>query len=107
MFGFYEGMLIALHCLHQEDAENPAARVCPGSRTHERGAVMTKNPHIGSSFEGWLDEAGIRSEVTTAAIKAVIACQLAEEMKKKRITKKRIAEAHEHEPGAARPPPGP
>jgi predicted transcriptional regulator len=53
---------------------------------------MTKNPHIGSSFESWLDEAGIRSEVTTAAIKAVIARQLAEEMKKKRITKKRMAE---------------
>ena len=53
---------------------------------------MTKSPHIGSSFEGWLDEVGIRSEVTTAAIKAVIACQLAEEMTKERITKKRMAE---------------
>jgi antitoxin HicB len=51
-----------------------------------------KNPHIGTSFESWLDEAGIRSEVTAAAIKAVIARQLAEEMKKKRITKKRMAE---------------
>lgn len=52
----------------------------------------TKNPHIGSSFESWLDERGIRSEVTAAAIKAVIAHQLAEEMKKKKITKKRMAE---------------
>ena len=51
-----------------------------------------KNPHIGLSFESWLDEAGIRPEVTAAAIKAVIARQLAEEMKKKRITKKRMAE---------------
>lgn len=51
-----------------------------------------KNPHIGTSFESWLDEAGIRSEVTAAAIKAVIARQLAEEMKRKRITKKRMAE---------------
>jgi antitoxin HicB len=54
--------------------------------------MTKKNPHIGSSFESWLDEAGIRSEVTAAAIKAVIARQLAEEMKKKRITKKRMAE---------------
>lgn len=54
--------------------------------------MKKKNPHIGSSFESWLDEAGIRSEVTAAAIKAVIALQLADEMKKKRITKKRMAE---------------
>ena len=53
---------------------------------------MKKNPHIGSSFENWLDEKGLREEVTTAAIKAVIAHQLAAEMKKKRITKKRMAE---------------
>jgi predicted transcriptional regulator len=50
------------------------------------------NPHLGSSFESWLDEAGIREEVTAAATKAVIARQLAEEMKKKRISKKRMAE---------------
>ena len=53
---------------------------------------MKKNPHIGSSFESWLDEKGIREEVTTAAIKAVIAHQLAAEMKIKHITKKRMAE---------------
>ncbi len=53
---------------------------------------MTKrNPHIGSSFESWLDEAGLREEVTVAAIKAVIARQLSDEMKKKKLTKKRMA----------------
>ena len=54
--------------------------------------MRKKNPHIGSSFECWLDEAGIRSEVTAAAIKAVVARQIADEMKKKRVTKKRMAE---------------
>ena len=53
---------------------------------------MKKNPHIGSSFESWLDEAGIRAEVTAAAVKAVIARQLADEMRKKNITKKQMAE---------------
>lgn len=43
-----------------------------------------------ASFESWLDEAGIREEVTAAAIKAVIARQLISEMKKK-ITKQRMA----------------
>jgi antitoxin HicB len=54
--------------------------------------MTRKNPHIGSSFESWLDEEGIREEVTAAAIKAVIAHQLAREMKKKKITKQRMAQ---------------
>jgi antitoxin HicB len=54
--------------------------------------MKKRNPHIGSSFESWLEEAGLKDEVTTAAIKAVVAHQLAEEMKKKKITKKRMAE---------------
>jgi antitoxin HicB len=52
--------------------------------------MARKNPHLGSSFESWLEDAGIREEVTAAAIKAVIARQLASEMKKK-ITKQRMA----------------
>ena len=54
--------------------------------------MARKNPHIGSSFESWLEGEGIREEVNAAAIKAVIARQLAREMKKKRITKQRMAE---------------
>ncbi len=54
--------------------------------------MAKKNPHLGSSFESWLDQEGIREEVTSAAIKAVIAHQLASEMKKRKITKKRMAE---------------
>jgi len=46
--------------------------------------MARKNPHIGSSFESWLEDAGIREEATAAAIKAVIARQLTSEMKKKR-----------------------
>jgi antitoxin HicB len=54
-----------------------------------------KNPHIGSTFESWLDETGLREEVTAAAVKSVIARQIAEEMKKQRITKARMAELME------------
>ena len=53
--------------------------------------MARKNQHIGSSFESWLDEEGLRKEVTAAAAKAVIALQLAWEMKKKKITKQRMA----------------
>ncbi len=51
-----------------------------------------KNPHIGSTFESWLDEQGIRQEVTGAAIKAVISLQLAEAMKQRGISKTAMAE---------------
>ncbi len=51
-----------------------------------------KNPHVGSSLESWLDEKGIREEVTVAAIKGVLAHQLGQEMKRKKLTKKRMAE---------------
>jgi antitoxin HicB len=54
--------------------------------------MAKKNPHIGSSFESWLKEGSMREEVTAAAIKAVIAHQLANEMKRKKITKQRMAE---------------
>jgi len=54
--------------------------------------MAKKNPHIGSTFDSWLDEVGLREEVTAAAIKRVIARMLVAEMKKKKITKQRMAE---------------
>lgn len=54
--------------------------------------MTRQNPHVGSTFESWLDEQGIRESVTASAIKEVIAGQLAEEMKKQGITKVRMAE---------------
>ena len=54
--------------------------------------MITDSPHIGSSFESWLEETGLREEATSAAIKAVIAYQLAEAMKAQGISKKRMAE---------------
>src|SRR5258708_17447333 len=50
------------------------------------------NPHWGSTLDDFLDEEGIRGEAATVAIKRVIAWQLAEEMRLKSITKKRLAE---------------
>ena len=53
---------------------------------------MTKtNPHIGATFESWLDEQGLREEVTAAAIKELIAEQLAAAMKGQGITKVEMA----------------
>ena len=51
-----------------------------------------KTGSAGSKFESWLDEEGIREEVTAAAIKAVIAEQLVAEMKEQGLTKSVLAE---------------
>jgi len=51
-----------------------------------------KNPHVGSSVESFLEEEGILQSSTVAAIKTVIAWQIAEEMKRKGLTKTRMAE---------------
>jgi antitoxin HicB len=48
--------------------------------------------HIGSSLEDFLKEEGILESATTRAVKRVVAWQLAQEMKAKRMSKKRLAE---------------
>ena len=52
----------------------------------------TGNPHWGSTLDDFLDEEGIREAATTHAVKRVIAWQLAEEMRQRKITKRRLAE---------------
>ena len=53
--------------------------------------MTNKNRHIGSTFESWLDEKGIREDVTAAAVKSVIADQIAAAMKERGLTKSRMA----------------
>lgn len=52
---------------------------------------MTDNPHIGSSFSGFLKEEGIYEEVTAHAIKRVLAWQIEQAMKDQGITKVEMA----------------
>ena len=47
--------------------------------------------HIGSSIDDFLKEEGIFEEAQAQAVKEVVAWQLAEAMKKKRISKARMA----------------
>jgi len=49
------------------------------------------NIHVGSDFDDFLQEEGIREEVTAAALKRVIAWQLDKVMKSKHITKTEMA----------------
>jgi plasmid maintenance system antidote protein VapI len=51
-----------------------------------------RNPHWGSTLENYLDEEGIREAAKAEAITRVVAWQLAEEMKRRGITKARLAQ---------------
>ncbi|MBW6510745.1 MAG: helix-turn-helix domain-containing protein [Desulfuromonadaceae bacterium] len=51
-----------------------------------------KNKHIGSSFDDFLDEEGLRADAEAAAIKRVIAYQIEIEMKQAKLSKTAMAE---------------
>ena len=53
--------------------------------------MTTRNKHLGSSFEDFLKDEGIHEEATTHAIKRVLAWQITEAMKAKRISKSEMA----------------
>lgn len=50
-----------------------------------------KNAHLGSSIDDFMKEEGIFEEAQAEAIKEVVAWQLDQAMKKKRISKNRMA----------------
>jgi antitoxin HicB len=52
---------------------------------------MTINSRTGSGFDNLLSEEGLYEECSVIAIKRVLARQLAEEMKQKKITKTEMA----------------
>jgi antitoxin HicB len=55
---------------------------------------MTKdNPHIGSSFENFLEEEGILEDCTAVAVKRVLARQIEREMRERGLTKSAMAKA--------------
>lgn len=50
-----------------------------------------KRKHVGTSFDSWLDEEGIRQEVTADVIKRVLARQVAAAMAQEGLTKTEMA----------------
>lgn len=49
--------------------------------------------HIGSTVDSWLEEEGILEDATNYAIKSVLAWQITQAMKKKRLSKIQMAAA--------------
>ena len=52
---------------------------------------MTSNKHIGSGFDGFLEEEGLLEDAQAVAVKRVIAWQLDELMKQQALTKAELA----------------
>jgi antitoxin HicB len=55
--------------------------------------MTNNNPHIGSSFDDFLDEENLLLEANEIAIKRVIAWQLQQEIESKHMTKTDVAKA--------------
>ncbi|MBA3919410.1 MAG: helix-turn-helix domain-containing protein [Gemmatimonadaceae bacterium] len=49
------------------------------------------NKHTGSSFDSWLEEEGIYEEVTSVAIKRVLARQISDAMREQSLSKSAMA----------------
>jgi antitoxin HicB len=52
---------------------------------------MKKNRHLGSNFDRFLSKEGLLADVEAVAIKRVVAFQVAQMMKKQRLTKTDMA----------------
>ena len=50
-----------------------------------------KREHIGSDFDGFLQEEGLLAECEAGALKRVVAWQLEQEMKRRKLTRAKLA----------------
>jgi hypothetical protein len=76
--------------IHQEDKGDAGGRSGTGAQAQEGVGAMSKK-QMGSKIDDFLKEEGIFEEAQAQAIKEVVAWQLAEAMKNKKISKNRMA----------------
>jgi phage/plasmid primase-like uncharacterized protein len=76
--------------IRQEDADNAGERSGIGAQASEGVGAMSKK-NMGSSIDEFLKSEGIFEEAQAEAIKEVVAWQLAEAMKKQKISKNKMA----------------
>jgi antitoxin HicB len=78
--------------LLQDNTKDATGRHGIGAQAHERSYDMTKSKHRGPTLDSFLEGEGIRQELQVIVAKERIAFQLSQAMKKKRITKVKLAE---------------
>ena len=78
--------------VRQKDTEDSERGNRAREQTSQGSRALRKNPRIGSTLDDLLAEEGVLESFQAQAIKEVIAWQLAQAMKNKHISKKRLAE---------------
>jgi hypothetical protein len=86
----YGGCLVALHGFIKKTRAAPDEEHGHRAETSEGVGAMSKK-HMGSSVDDFLKQEGIFEEAQAEAIKEVVAWQLAEAMKKRKISKNKMA----------------
>ena len=76
--------------IYQEDAQDAGRRSGVGAQAAKGVRAMSKK-HMGSGIDSFLQEEGILEEAQAMAVREVVAWQLAEAMKKKKISKNKMA----------------
>ena len=78
--------------VYEEDAKDTGERIgaCQTPAQEVEVVVMAKK-NVGSSFDEFLEEEGLLEEATAAAVKRVIAFQLAERMSEHSLSKSEMA----------------
>ncbi len=81
--------MVLLHGFIKKSQKTPASDMATAKQDYE---VLHMNKHIGSDFDDFLSEQGLAEEVSAAALKRVIAWQIAQAMKAQNVTKKALAD---------------
>jgi DNA-binding Xre family transcriptional regulator len=91
-FTVYGGQIILLHGFMKKAQKNTSERVgtCQAPAQQVEVLVMAKK-NVGSSFDEFLEEEGLFEGATAAAVKRVIAFQLAQKMSEHSLSKSEMA----------------
>lgn len=88
---YHRRRLVALHAFIKKTQKTPEADLQLAQKRQQE-IEDEKEKHIGSSIDDFMKEEGFFEEAEAQAIKEVVAWQLAEEMKKQKLSKKTMAE---------------
>ena len=80
-------------CICKKDTENSKGRYGVGKKKKKLGFRRSKmnNAYVGSSFNDFLEEEGLATDIQNEAIKRLISYNLLEEMQKQNINKTEMA----------------
>jgi antitoxin HicB len=87
----YRGHLVALHGFIKKTRTTPDDDLALARKRQKELVRAMSKKHMGSSIDDFLKEEGIFEEAQAQAIKEVVAWQLAEAMREKKISKNKMA----------------